>query len=63
MAFKVRQPGLLDGLKVEDKVRFAIEKDGAEFVVTAIEQAAQVTAGASATAVLHAHVQAEVARK
>ena len=41
MAFKVRPASLLNGLKVADKVHFAIEKEGSEFVVTAIAPAAQ----------------------
>ncbi len=41
MAFKVRPASLLDGLKVADKVQFSIEKEGADFVVTAISPATQ----------------------
>ena len=43
MAFKVRPASLLDGLKVADKVQFSIEKEGADFVVTAISPATQET--------------------
>lgn len=43
MAFKVRSASLLDGLKVADKVRFSIEKEGADFVVTAISPATQAS--------------------
>lgn len=41
MAFKVRPVSLLDGLKVSDKVHFAIAQEGNDFVITAIERAAQ----------------------
>ena len=43
MAFKVRPASLLDGLKVYDKVHFAIEKEGNDFVVTAISPATQAS--------------------
>ncbi len=49
MAFKVRPASLLDGLKVSDKVHFAIEQEGNDFVVTAIAPAAQVATLAVAT--------------
>jgi Cu(I)/Ag(I) efflux system periplasmic protein CusF len=39
MVFQVRNPALLDKVKVGDKVRFQAEKDGTAFVVTAIEAA------------------------
>jgi len=48
MAFKVRSASLLDGLKVADKIRFSIEKDGADYVVTAISHATQNVPLASA---------------
>ena len=41
MAFKVRPASLLDGLKVSDKVHFAIEQEGNDFVVTAMEPTTQ----------------------
>ncbi len=44
MAFKVRPASLLEGLKVSDKVHFAIEKEGADFVVTAIDHTLQEAA-------------------
>jgi Cu(I)/Ag(I) efflux system periplasmic protein CusF len=40
MVFKVADPKLLDGLKPGDKVRFAAERGGGTFTVTAIEPAA-----------------------
>ena len=48
MAFKVRPASLLDGLKVSDKVNFSIQKEGADFVVTAITPATQGTTLAAA---------------
>jgi Cu/Ag efflux protein CusF len=39
MVFQVREPGLLDKVKVGDKVRFRAEKSGSAYVVTAIEAA------------------------
>jgi Cu/Ag efflux protein CusF len=44
MAFKVRPASLLDGLKVSDKVHFAIEQEGNDFVVTAMEPVTQEAA-------------------
>jgi Cu/Ag efflux protein CusF len=49
MAFKVRPASLLDGLKVSDKVHFAIAQEGNDFVVTAIERTAQDAALAAAS--------------
>ena len=46
MAFRVRDAAVLSGLKVADMVRFVVEKDGAGYVVTAIERKAQVQAAA-----------------
>ena len=37
MVFQVRDPALLDKVKAGDKVRFAAEKQGSAYVVTAIE--------------------------
>jgi Cu/Ag efflux protein CusF len=48
MAFRVRDAAVLSGLKVADTVRFVIEKDGGDYVVTAIERKAQVQAQAQA---------------
>jgi len=39
MVFRVASPALLDGLKEGDRVRFAAEKIGGLFTVTAIEPA------------------------
>jgi Cu(I)/Ag(I) efflux system periplasmic protein CusF len=39
MVFQVREPALLDKLKVGDKVRFRAEKAGSGYAVTAIETA------------------------
>lgn len=39
MVFQVREPALLDKLKVGDKVRFRAEKAGSGYAVTAIEMA------------------------
>jgi Cu(I)/Ag(I) efflux system protein CusF len=39
MVFQVRDSGLLDKVKVGDKVRFQAEKSGTAYVVTAIEAA------------------------
>ena len=39
MVFQVKEPALLDKVKVGDKVRFRAEKAGGAFVVTAIEAA------------------------
>ncbi len=55
MAFRVRDAALLSGLKVADTVRFAIEKDGADFIVTAIERKLQLQAAADTGAAEHAH--------
>ena len=60
MAFRVRDAAVLSGLKVADTVRFVVEKDGGDYVVTAIERKAQVQAaadtGAAAHAPAHAHM-------
>lgn len=60
MAFRVRDAAVLSGLKVADTVRFVVEKDGGDYVVTAIERNAQVQAaadtGAAAHAPAHAHM-------
>ena len=60
MAFRVRDAAVLNGLKVADTVRFVVEKDGGDYVVTAIERKAQVQAaadtGAAAHAPAHAHM-------
>jgi len=37
MVFQVRDPALLDKVKVGDKVKFQVEKQGDAYVVTAIE--------------------------
>ena len=60
MAFRVRDAALLNGLKVADLVRFSIEKDGADYVVTAIERTATGTAAASAGSHEHAHAHLHV---
>lgn len=39
MVFQVREPALLDQVKVGDKVKFRAEKSGASYVVIAIEPA------------------------
>lgn len=39
MVFRVREPRLLDGLAVGDKVRFTAEKVEGQFTVTAISKA------------------------
>lgn len=39
MVFQVKDPTLLDKVKVGDKVKFRAEKSGAAYVVTAIEAA------------------------
>ena len=49
MAFKVRPASLLDGLKVSDKVHFAIEQEGNDFVVTAMETVTQEATLAAVT--------------
>ena len=62
MAFRVRDAAVLSGLKVADTVRFVIEKDGADYVVTAIERKAQVQAAADTGAAVaeHAHSHAHM---
>ena len=62
MAFRVRDAAVLGGLKVADTVRFGIEKDGADYVVTAIERKAQVRAAADTGAAVaeHAHGHAHM---
>jgi len=37
MVFEIRDPALLDKVKAGDKVKFAAEKQGGAYVVTAIE--------------------------
>jgi len=37
MVFQVKDPALLDKVKAGDKVKFAAEKQGSAYVVTAIE--------------------------
>lgn len=37
MVFQTRDPALLEGLKVGDKVRFTAEKNGSAYTVTRIE--------------------------
>ncbi|MDP3816160.1 copper-binding protein [Pseudomonas sp.] len=39
MVFGVQEPGLLDGLKVGDKVQFVVEQKGSQFVVTELQSA------------------------
>ncbi len=39
MAFKVRDPKVLDGLAVGDKVRFAADKVDGSYVVTTLQKA------------------------
>ena len=60
MAFRVRDAAVLNGLKVADTVRFVVEKDGGDYVVTAIERKAQVQAAADTGAAVaeHAHSHA-----
>ena len=58
MAFRVRDAAVLSGLKVADTVRFVVEKDGGDYVVTAIERKAQVQAAADTGAAAHAHAPA-----
>ena len=60
MAFRVRDAAVLGGLKVADTVRFVIEKDGGDYVVTAIGRKAQVQAAADTGAAVaeHAHSHA-----
>jgi len=60
MAFRVRDAALLNGLKVADTVRFDIEKDGGDFVVTAIERKAKLQAAADTGAADHAHAHAHM---
>lgn len=50
MAFQVRDGVSLEGLKAADKVHFAVEREGREYVVTAIERKA-----ASVTSEAHQH--------
>ena len=62
MAFRVRDAAVLGGLKVADTVRFVVEKDGGDYVVTAIERKAQVQAAADTGAAVaeHAHSHAHM---
>jgi len=62
MAFRVRDAAVLSGLKVADTVRFVVEKDGGDYVVTAIERKAQVQAAADTGAAVaeHAHSHAHM---
>ena len=62
MAFRVRDAAVLSGLKVADTVRFVVEKDGGDYVVTAIERKAQVQAAADTGAAVaeHAHGHAHM---
>ena len=53
MAFRVRDAAILEGFKAEDKVRYSIEKDGRDFIVTVLERS--VGAQASAAAGGHDH--------
>lgn len=39
MNFKLKEPGLATGLKAGDKVRFAVEAQGDQLIVTRIEKA------------------------
>ena len=39
MVFRTAEPGLLDQVKVGDKIRFAVEKVGGALTVTALEAA------------------------
>lgn len=39
MVFRAAEPGLLDQVKVGDKIRFAVERAGGALTVTAIEPA------------------------
>ena len=55
MAFRVRDTAVLNGLKVADTVRFVIEKDGADYVVIAIERSAGAQAATSQAAGAHVH--------
>ena len=39
MVFRAAEPGLLDQVKVGDKIRFAVEKVGGALTVTSLEAA------------------------
>ncbi len=39
MVFQVKEPALIDKVKVGDKVKFRAEKSGSSYVVTAVEAA------------------------
>ena len=58
MVFRVRDAAVLNGLKVADTVRFVIEKDGADYVVIAIERSAGAQAATSQAAGAGAHAHA-----
>lgn len=55
MAFRVRDAAILEGFKAEDKVRFTIEKDGRDFIVTALERSVGAQASAAAGGHDHSH--------
>jgi len=55
MAFRVRDAAILEGFKADDKVRFTIEKDGRDFIVTALERSVGAQAGAAAAGHDHSH--------
>ena len=39
MAFRVKEPAMLDDVKAGDRVKFDARKEGGQYVVTTIEQA------------------------
>eukprot|EP01034_Spumella_vulgaris_P007735 gene7735-9851_t len=41
MVFQVKDPAMVDQVKVGDKIRFKVEKGASGFVVTEIQQAAK----------------------
>ena len=52
MAFNVPERALLEGLKVQDPVRFAVRKDGRDWTITDIKPISQQAAAQDAR---HAH--------
>lgn len=48
MPFKVRDKALLEGVRVQDTVRFSVERDGRDYVITGLSRAdAQVVGDSS----------------
>jgi len=39
MAFNVRDKALLEGVRVQDSVRFSVERDGRDYVITGLSRA------------------------